>query len=115
MAPPVTVTFENQKNGLKMDKQTHERTGRQRHVPRADDCASLVLTNPGEQSLTRGRKLPVSTTLKAEGAQIITSGEATVESPFGVHRRGEESVPSVTARARSARDQSGQEPPWVSS
>jgi hypothetical protein len=73
MAKRVTVTFENQKNGLKMDKRTHERTGDAVMCP-VLRLSSLVLrimnTVPNA-----GPKTPVSRLLKTDGARVITGSE----------------------------------------
>jgi hypothetical protein len=65
----VTVTFENQKNGLKMDKRTHERTG--------DDvmCPVLRLASLVLRVLNAGPETPVSTVLGTDGARVVTSNE----------------------------------------
>ena len=73
MARRVTVTFENQKNGLKMDKRTHERTGDFVMCP-VRRLSSLVLrilnTVPNS-----GPETPVSTMLREGIARVITSSE----------------------------------------
>ncbi len=73
MARRVTVTFENQKNGLKMDKRTHERTGDNVMCP-VRRLSSLVL-RVLESVPESGPESPVSTIRKGEGARVITSSE----------------------------------------
>ena len=69
----VTVTFENQKNGLKMDKRTHERTGDNVMCP-VRRLSSLVLRIL-DHAPNSGPETPVSTILEPGGARIITSSE----------------------------------------
>ena len=73
LARRVTVTFENQKNGLKRDKQTHERTGDNVMCP-VRRLSSLVLRIL-EVVPKSGPETPVSTISVNEGARVITSNE----------------------------------------
>ena len=74
MARRVTVTFENQKNGLKMDKRTQERTGDSVMCP-VRRLASLVLRVldriPGAEQETPIGSIPQT----AGGSRVITSSE----------------------------------------
>ena len=69
----VTVTFENQKNGLKMDRRTHERTGDPVMCPvlRLASLIKRILVADG----TAGPDTPVSTIWEAEGHRVVTSDE----------------------------------------
>jgi hypothetical protein len=72
-AKRVTVTFENQKNGLKMDKRTHERTGDSVMCP-VRRLASLVLRVLSSVP-NAGPETPVSTIQKGGESRVVTSGE----------------------------------------
>jgi hypothetical protein len=69
----VTVTFENQKNGLKMDRRTHERTGDPVMCP-VLRLASLIKRILAADK-TAGPDTPVSTVWEAEGHRVVTSDE----------------------------------------
>jgi hypothetical protein len=69
----VTVTFENQKNGLKMDRRTHERTGDPVMCP-VLRLASLIKRILKADS-SAGPDTPVSTVWEADGRSIVTSDE----------------------------------------
>jgi hypothetical protein len=69
----VTVTFENQKNGLKMDKRTQERTGDSVMCP-VRRLASLVL-RVLRNVPNAGPETPISTIPRAGGTREITSSE----------------------------------------
>jgi hypothetical protein len=69
----VTVTFKNQKNGLKMDRRTHERTGDPVMCPvlRLASLIKRILRADGRA----GPDTPVSTIWVAEERDIVTSDE----------------------------------------
>jgi hypothetical protein len=69
----VTVTFENQKNGLKMDRRTHEKTGDPVMCP-VLRLASLIrrILAADEEA---GPDTPVSTIWGEEGSRTVTSDE----------------------------------------
>jgi hypothetical protein len=69
----VTVTFENQKNGLKMDRQTHERMGDPVVCP-VLRLAALVKRILRADDAT-GPDTPVSTIWGTGGRRIVTSDE----------------------------------------
>ena len=69
----VTVTFENQKNGLKMDKRTQERTGDSVMCP-VRRLASLVL-RVLERVPNSGHETPVGTIQTLKGTRIVSSSE----------------------------------------
>jgi hypothetical protein len=73
LARRVTVTFENQKNGLKLDKRTHERTGDAVMCPvkRLSSLVLRVLSNIPNS----GPDTPVSSIQKADGTRVVTSSE----------------------------------------
>jgi hypothetical protein len=73
MARRVTVTFENQKNGLKLDKRTHERTGDNVMCPvrRLSSLVLRVLSSVPDS----GPETPVSAFQGADGARAIASSE----------------------------------------
>lgn len=72
-ASRVTVTFENQKNGLKMDRRTHERTGDPVMCPvlRLASIIKRILATDD----AAGPDTPVSTIWETEGRRVVTSDE----------------------------------------
>jgi hypothetical protein len=73
LARRVTVTFENQKNGLKMDKRTQERTGDAVMCP-VRRLSSLVL-RVLDSVPNSGPETPISAIQESSGTRVITSGE----------------------------------------
>ena len=77
MASRVTVTFENQKNGLKMDKRTHQRTGDPVMCPvgRLASAVNRIMTN----TVGANGDTPINTVTE-RGRQTGITGEELRES-----------------------------------
>ena len=113
VARRVTVTFGNQKNGLKMHKRTHMRTNK-----RTGDivlCPVRLLTSQILRVLSSvpnaGPETPVSTIQKAEGS--VLSRAPSCDGAFVRRARREEGpVPSDTAQTRLERGQSDPVSRW---
>ncbi len=86
----VTVTFENQKNGLKMDRRTHERTGDPVMCPvlRLASLIKRILRADGRA----GPDTPVSTIWVAEERDIVTSDELRHQLRSACTRRGDRNL-----------------------